>query len=211
MLIRLAALIVLTVGSTLIHGQLSQRWSLSKDFQLNDELVLSFPKEIGTWKYVNDGDAMSNGVIAELGVTEYVSRVYTNGTNSVTLLLMAGKTGHLIRHSPEICYGATGNTFLKEPTTVTLEVDGRSQEFRVLPVRPSSDLTGDFVVVYGYAHDGEFQSPANPRFVYHGLPAIEKIQVLCTSDPEKLGEIPAYAHSFVEEVCRYVHTNGSQK
>lgn len=211
MLIRLAALLILTIGSTLIHGQLTNRWSLSEDFQQNNAIVLAIPKQIGAWKYVQDAAPLSDRVIDELGVTEYVSRVYTDGINNVTLLLMAGRTGRLIRHSPEICYSAMGNTFPQGPTPITLEVDGKSHEFRVLPIKPFSNLTDDFAVVYGYAHGGAFLSPANPRMTYHGQPSVEKIQVLCNSDPDKLGEIPEYAKSFVEDVCRYIQKAQTEK
>ncbi len=211
MLIRLAVLLLLTIGSTLVHGKLTYRWGMPIDFQKNDEVVRSVPKQLGNWNYVEDAKPMQEGVIKELGVTEYVSRVYSNGTDSVTFLLMAGKTGRLIRHTPDICYASTGNTFLREPTPVTLNVDGKPHEFRVLPIRPSSDLSGDFVVVYGFAHAGEFQSPANPRLTYHGQPAVEKIQVLCKCDPDKLGEIPEYAKPFIEEVCRYMQREQGKK
>jgi hypothetical protein len=216
MLIRFIALLLITVTSAVIHGQLTYRWGIPADLQQSADFVKSTPKQLGTWKYVEDAKPMTKGVIEELGVTDYVSRVYTNGTDTVTLLLMAGKTGRLVRHTPDICYGATGNTFLKEPTPVSLDVDGKSHEFRVLPIRPSSDLSGDFVVVYGFAHDGQFLSPANPRLIYHGLPGVEKIQVLCKPDPETPGEkpdpeklvrIPEYAKTFVQEVCRYMQTS----
>ena len=211
MLIRLLILLILTVGSTVIHGRLTYRWGIPADLQQSADFVSAIPKQLGSWNYVVDANPMTAGVIEELGVTEYVSRVYTNGTDSVTLLLMAGKTGSLIRHTPDICYSATGNTFLKEPTPVALTVDGQEHEFRVLTIHPSSDLAGDFAVVYGFAHGGRFLSPAKPRLEYHGLPAVEKIQVLCKSDLEKPGEIPEYANSFIEEVCRYIQTDQSAK
>ena len=85
-----------------------------------------------------------------------------------------------------------------------MTVDGKEHQFRVLPIRPASELSGDFVVVYGFAHGGQFLGPANPRFVYHGLPGVEKIQVLCKPGSGKLNEIPKYAESFVQEVCRYM-------
>jgi len=202
---------LLTIIPTIIHGRMTYRWGVAAELQQSADFVSAVPKQLGDWKYVKDGKPMTAGVIAELGVTEYVSRIYAKGDDSVTLLLMAGKTGRLVRHTPDICYGASGNSFLREPTVVSLDVDGKPQEFRVLPIRPSSDLSGDFVVVYGFAHAGKFQSPARPRLTYHGLPAIEKIQVLCSCDPEKLGEIPEYAKPFIEELCRYVQKEQGEK
>ena len=204
MLIRHAALLLLTIGSTIFHGHMTYRWGIPADLQESADVVVAIPKQLGSWTYAADGRPMTEGVIEELGVTEYVSRVYTNGSDSVTLLLMAGKTGRLVRHTPDICYGSVGNTFLSEPTPVSLTVDGKDHQFRVLPIRPASELLGDFVVVYGFAHGGQFLGPANPRFVYHGHPAVEKIQVLCKPDSGKLDEIPKYAESFVQEVCRYM-------
>ncbi len=204
MIPRIAALLLLTVASALVHGRMTYRWGIPSELQEVSDAVGAIPKQLGEWKYVEDGHEMTEGVIAELGVTRYVSRIYANGQDSVTLLLMAGKTGRLVRHTPDICYGASGNTFLKEPSPVVLDVDGESHEFRVLPIRPSSDLSGDFVVVYGFAHGGKFLSPSKPRLTYHGLPAVEKIQVLCRPDGDNLSEIPEHAKSFVQEVCRYI-------
>jgi len=211
MLIRFIALLLITITSAVIHGRLNYRWGIPADLQQSADFVSAIPKQLGSWSLVADGKPMTEGVIAELGVTEYVSRVYANGNDSVTLLLMAGKTGRLIRHTPDICYGAAGNTFLNEPTPVALTVDGQEHQFRVLPIRPASELSGDFVVVYGFAHGGTFLSPATPRLTYHGLPAVEKIQVLCKCDPDKLDEIPKYAESFVQEVCRYMQTDQSKQ
>ncbi len=190
---------------------MTSRWSILPELQQSADFVRAIPRQLGSWNYVEDGKPMTEGVIAELGVTEYVSRVYANGTDSVTLMLISGRTGRLIRHTPDICYESVGNTFLGEPTPVTLDVDGQEHQFRVLPIRPSSELTGDFAVVYGFAHGGRFLSPATPRLAYHGLPAVEKIQILCRSEPEKLGEIPKYAESFVQEICRYIQQKPSGK
>lgn len=211
MLMRLLALLLITIGTTVLHGKVTERWETSDALAQANRVVSETPKQLGNWNYVTDSNPISAGVARELGLTEYVSRVYGNGKDTVSLLFMAGKTSRLIRHTPDICYEASGNTFLKEPTPVRLDVDGKIQEFRVLPVRPRSELSNDVVVVYGFAHGDQFLSPANPRLTYHGLPAINKIQVLCSCDPEKLGEIPEYAKPFVEEICRYLKTTQGEE
>ncbi len=211
MFLRLLPLLLITIGTTLLHGKVTERWQTSEALADANRVVSQTPKQLGSWSFVANSNPIGEGVAAELGLTQYVNRVYEKGSDTVSLLFMAGKTTRLIRHTPDICYGATGNTFLKEPTPTTLVVDGTIQEFRVLPIRPASELAGDFVVVYGFAHGDQFLSPANPRLTYHGVPAINKIQVLCTCDPKKLGEIPEHAKPFIEEICRYIKNAQAQK
>lgn len=204
MFLRLLSLLLITISATVLHGKVTERWQTSEALAEANRVVSQTPKQLGGWDFVADSNPINEAVARELGLTEYVNRVYGKGSDTVSLLFMAGKTSRLIRHTPDICYEATGNTFLKDPTPATLVVDGTMQEFRVLPIRPTSELSGDFVVVYGFAHGDQFLSPANPRLTYHGLPAINKIQVLCSCDPTKLGEIPEHAKPFIEEICRYL-------
>lgn len=199
---RLLVVVGVTLVSTFLHGEATFRWGVPASLLESDQQVKDLPKEIGEWKSSEDADRLRQEVIDELGVTEYISRIYARGQDTLSLLLLSGRTGRLIRHSPEICYGATGNQFLAKPTEVPFSVDGVEHRFRILSVRPASDATGDFVVVYGFAQNGQFLSPENPRLVYHGTQAIQKIQVLCRAESGKVNEIPEYAKSFIEDICR---------
>lgn len=204
LILRFVVLLCLTVTFAYLHGNATYRWKVPAALLESDASVRKIPKELGDWKFFEDADRLRNEVIEELGVTEYVSRIYVRGQDTVSLLLMSGKTGRLIRHTPDICYASTGNQFLAKPTDVELEVDGVKHQFKILSVRPSSTTSGDFVVVYGFARNGVFISPDSPRIAFHGEPAVQKIQVLCRVDGEQINQIPLYAQPFIEDVCRHI-------
>jgi Protein of unknown function (DUF3485) len=209
MYLRIFLLALLTIVSTLIHGYKTHRWGPPVEARQHNEFVVSFPTTLGSWGCVRDGDPLAPRVAKELGISTHVSRVYASGDDTAMLLLMSGDTGRLVRHPPTLCYQGAGNTVLADAAPTTIKVDGVSHEFRVLPIRPASSVSGDFVVVFGFAHAGRFQSPAIPRFTYHGFPVIEKVQILCRidSNQQDITAIPAQALPFVEEVCRHISKN----
>lgn len=198
---KIIVLLCLTVGSTVMHGLATDRWGPSPELQRSADFVKALPKQLGQWKYVKDAEPLTPRVIKELGVNGHVSRVYSSGQTIITLLLMSGKTARLVRHTPDICYASTGNTFLAEPTPAELTVDGTRQEFLVLPVQ--TQLDEEFVVVYGYATDGHLSSPKSPRLRYHGQTVIQKFQVLSEYNSDAPTSIPGPAENFLTELCRY--------
>ncbi|MBL8820090.1 MAG: exosortase-associated EpsI family protein [Planctomyces sp.] len=210
-IVRLVFVIVLTLTGAYIHGQQTFRWGLSHEFDDNSKIVKAFPVELGNWKQVDEASSLSENVIQELGLTEYVSRSYQSTEGSVGFLLMTGKAGRLIRHTPDICYGAAGNEFLTEPKLAKFDVDGVKHEFGVLPIRQQSLGTSEFVVVYGFARDGVFSNPSNPRIEFHGTQSILKFQLLCRPSGERPGEVPEYAKSFLTDACRYVSSASAGK
>lgn len=208
MLYRILAMTAITVTSAAIQGALSYRWSSTELFQPGLDLINAIPKQLGDWQYVDDAHTMRPAVIRELGVTAYVSRRYSNGRDTVSLLFMTGKTARLIRHTPDICYSAIGNTFLSPPAPHELNVDGVRQRFLTLPIRPSDSASADYVVIYGFLHHGVFSATRTPRLDFHGEPRIEKIQVLCEIDSGNHNAMPAAAADFISELCRFCQ--GSQ-
>lgn len=203
-IVRLILVVALTAFGAYIHGSQTFRWGTMNAFAANDQLVKGLPATISGWKQVEEKGDLSENVVTELGLTEYLSSSYESDEGSVGLLLMSGKAGRLIRHTPDICYGAAGNEFVTAPKLANIEVDGVKHQFGVLPIRQQSLGSNEFVVVYGFARDGVFSNPSSPRLAFHGTPSILKIQVLCRPSGEKPGEIPEYAKSFLTEICRYV-------
>ncbi|MEQ9407446.1 MAG: exosortase-associated EpsI family protein [Fuerstiella sp.] len=204
MFLRLIALLCLTIPPALFQGQMTDRWGTSEQEKISAELVGSVPKQLGSWTYVKDGPELSDGVIAELGVNKYIHRVYSNGKDEVTVLLMSGQTARLVRHTPDICYGSKGNTFLAEPENAEISVDGTAHQFLILPIRPQGRAADDYVVVYGFSADGQFDGPKSPRLAYHGKNILEKIQILASPNPEDVSAMPEGARGFIKELARYV-------
>ncbi len=209
--VRLILVGVLTIAGTYMHGNQTFRWGVSDEFDDNNQVVRQFPGALSNWKQMDESHSLSEQVISELGLMEYLSRSYQSDEGSVGLLLMSGRAGRLIRHTPDICCGAAGNEFVTAPKLAPLKVDGVQHEFGVLPIRQQSLGSSEFVVVYGFARDGVFSNPSNPRFEFHGTPSILKFQLLCRPSGERPGEIPEYAKSFLVETCRYINRMEARK
>ncbi len=76
---------------------------------------------------------------------------YTNrddGT-AVSLLLMVGDSGPLIRHPPYICYANRANEQIGEMTKIRVDTTKPASEFNLLVYRRPQSLTNDrFLVAY---------------------------------------------------------------
>jgi Protein of unknown function (DUF3485) len=210
MIPRIVALLTLTIAFTVVHGAMTHRWSTPDTMQESIKFIDQLPKQLGDWHYVEDSNDLSDAVVKELGVTGYESRRYSNGDQHVSLLLMTGWTARLIRHTPDICFASTGNTFQDEPTPNTIVVDGAKQELLVLPITPRSGTSDEFAVVYGFLHNGVFSATRNPRVEYHGTPVVQKIQLLCEPDAETPTSIPPAAADFITQLVRYCMAASSE-
>jgi len=101
-------LTVLTVVPAILHGQLSNRWGEMADLTRAAERLQEFPAKIGQWIRSGEGKRLRDAIARELGFAGYIHRKYANldSGDEVTLLLMVGRPGPLVRHPPEICYSS---------------------------------------------------------------------------------------------------------
>ena len=77
--------------------------------------VEDFPRQFGEWKQHGDDETMPEEALRELRCSGYINRHYVNQKlgREVTVLLMVGQSGPLVRHPPEICYGNQANELLQ--------------------------------------------------------------------------------------------------
>src|SRR6476659_1413486 len=118
LILALAAIAALTIVPALIEGHYVNRWGTPPDLEGAAQRVEQFPREFGSWTFVEDGDPLHPDVCRELGIEGYMTRAYKNRDSGavVRVLLMVGQSGPLLRNPPYICYANMANEQIGDMT-----------------------------------------------------------------------------------------------
>jgi hypothetical protein len=205
LLLAIVAAASLTVVPALVQGRLVHRWGTPPDMSAAAQQLAKFPRSIDDWDVSQDGEPLSEGICRELGLVGHVSRVYKNRSTGdvVTLLLMLGQSGRLVRHPPDICYANRANEQVGEATTMSVDTTTPPSEFRLLEYRKNS-LAGDdsFQVAYGLTTDTTWSAPKYPRIAFGGSPHVYKVQLLTSLETgEERADGQAVLQAFAERFC----------
>jgi hypothetical protein len=198
----LAATVVLTAAPAVVHGLWSRRWRDPADIAAAALSVDEFPHQFGDWKQHGDDEKMPEEAVRELRCAGYINRHYVNQKlgREVTVLLMVGLSGPLVRHPPEICYGAQANKLLQDPVDVKVATpDARDHTFRFLRYKNPGAASGEFSVCYGWSADGMWDVPEYPRIRFGGEPLLYKVQVLTADPVPHEGNLPVATSQFLNE------------
>ena len=197
----------ITLIGALVHARYSQRWGSPIDPQAAAQRLAAAPERIGSWKHLADGEPLSEFIYRELGLAGSISRIYRDQATgqTVSILLMVGSPGPLVRHPPTVCYGNRDNKLIGKPGWINLTDDGSSRLQLLKYERPDS-LTGErFFVAYGHSVDGLWDVPGSPRLAYGGDPLLHKVQLLApieVGDSEEATQqrLEAFAREFAATV-----------
>jgi hypothetical protein len=196
------ATVLLTAVPAVVHGLWSRRWRNPADIATAAQAVEAFPTQIGDWKQHGDEEKMPEEAIRELRCAGYIDRHYVNQKlgRDVTVLLMVGPSGPLVRHPPEICYGNRANQLLQDPVDVKVaSSDAQNHTFRFLRYKNEGAASGEFSVCYGWSADGTWDVPEYPRLRFGGEPLLYKLQVLTTDPVPHDGSLPVATAQFLNE------------
>jgi hypothetical protein len=208
----------LTVAPAIIEGLYNNRWGVAPNMDAAAEQLKKMPRDFGHWTFVRDGEPVSDMVKEALALAGSLSRDYVNredGTN-VSLLLMVGESGPLMRHPPNICYANRANQQVGEMTKFHVDTTKPASEFNLLVYRRPQALTNDrFLVAYSMAVGPKWSAPTMPRLEFGGAPLLYKVQMLTVLDPSQDTEKGiATLQKFADEFCsvfqeRVVSKDGS--
>jgi Protein of unknown function (DUF3485) len=196
------ALMVLTLAPAVVHGIWSGRWRGGTDMAAAAKMVADFPRQFGNWAQEGDETQMPEEAVRELQCAGYFNRHYVNQKlgRDVTVLLMVGPSGPLVRHPPEICYGNQANQLVHEPTTENLATsDARNHNLRLLCYKSPGSVSGEFSVCYGWTDDGTWAVPDYPRLRFGSAPLLYKIQILTADRMPHDGGLPVATARFLDE------------
>jgi hypothetical protein len=198
----LAGLVVLTSVPAIVQGVLTRRWTGKADISGAADRLVAFPTQFGDWQQQGDEEKVPEEALRELQCAGCFNRHYVNQRlgRDVTVIVMVGPAGPLIRHPPEICYGNMANQLLAKPVDIELTTtDSVQHRLRLLRYANPRAVSGEFSVCYGWAENGTWNVPAYPRIEYGGAAMLFKMQVLTTDTVPKDGSLPTATTQFLND------------
>lgn len=141
------------LGLCLLAAAAADAWARRPEIIAPLVPLQTLPTTVGAWSGL-EAPAFAPEVVAELGVDEYVNRIYLAGSNPVSLYVgyyRSQQTGDTI-HSPQNCLPGAG--WLPVSTSrLTLRVDGRSEPVTINSLLIQKGVERQ-VVLYWYQSHG---------------------------------------------------------
>jgi hypothetical protein len=186
--------VAMTFASGLLHGWTSNRWGQSEVVVDAGAKLADFPATFGPWQ-LQESRTLSEDVIQMFECSGYVHRAYihTDTGQVVNVALLAGPSGPISLHDPEICYQSTGYKpeTEREREEITLS-DGSKHHFWGVSMK-SGDVFSDVLQVYYGWNTGTaaaWDAVEQPRLTYATRPFLYKVQVAAYVDSRLTADSP---------------------
>jgi hypothetical protein len=195
---------LLTLPAAIIHGRLTNRWQQETSIVEHASRIDQIPMQLDEWRLVDELPELSSTIQKELGIRAHVNRVYENDTGKrVTVLVMIGESGPLVRHPIEICYGNRAKQLVSSHDLI-FESEPVAKTFKVQRYEPKSVTEDEFYVAYAFCSEGSWNAPNSPRMAYGGKPVLYKMQVLTNAESTPPDQVPEHLREFVERFATVV-------
>jgi hypothetical protein len=170
----------LLLGSGLVHGYLSDRWSNRSEQLVSNarERLNTFPMRVGDW----DGLQQEYSEF-EKGTVEgdHISRGYVNRLNgtAVGMLMAAGYSRNVWQwHTPDQCYPAQGFEMMTPITKTAVAADGVQAEFFYADFTRPLGATPEHVrVFWAFSGDGRWLASDLPKLTFGQYANLYKVYV----------------------------------
>jgi hypothetical protein len=189
--IPLLAGVAVVLGTGLVHGLWTQRWSKSADLGDAVGRLASLPEDLGDWKG-GPGDEDRESLAAAGAEGWWIRRFQHQRSGArVEVLLLCGPGGRLCVHRPEHCYRGAGYDLAVSPTRFTPAAAGKPAAEFWTACFTKEDLHGpvNLRIFWSWFGDGAWQAPGNPRWSLAHLPALYKLYVIREVPPGAGGRI----------------------
>lgn len=169
---------IVLVGTGVVHGLWTDRWSEPADLSAAAQRLEQLPTTIGAWRGA-DVEMEKN---ANTGLTALIARRYVNATTgkSVTVLLGCGRPGPVCTHTPDVCYAGSGFEVEKpQRFRLTSKSDDAPPEFwtaRMVRERQTGKM---HLRIFWSWHGSEGWKVAdNPRLSFAGEQVLYKMYLI---------------------------------
>lgn len=169
----------ITVLTSLFHGHLTRRWSDNSEMDGAARSLVSIADNVGDW-HIAENHVIEEEVAELLQCAGYIRRTYVHSHRGdrVEVAVVAGPTGPLSFHRPEICYSSDNFEIQQKPERIIVEArDGRADKLWGMTFYTRDFGAGMLRVLYGWGDGLTWQSPANPRIELRREPYLIKLQI----------------------------------
>jgi hypothetical protein len=178
--IRIVAAMVLIVGTGLVNGVWTNRWSPSPQLVALGARFESVPMVIGDW--TGTAFELSPEERTMAGAVACLTRRYTNPSRgvSVSVMLLGGLPGRISTHTPEVCYTGAGYT-LDPPSRYDSHYGGdgqRQAEFRTAIAKRSGTNPSALRIFWGWNASKGWSAPEVARWEFASEPWLCKLYVV---------------------------------
>ncbi len=210
LIVATAAAILMIVGSTIVQGRWTERWSpqVSEELQHFAAAMKAIPMSVGQW----DGESRQQASKRELdaaGAVGSLTRSYrTPKTGNVTSVFMiCGASRSVAVHTPEACYPGAGFRMEGEPVRITVQYgNGAKADFMTATFfKETPEGTQRLRVFWTWNAYGTWEAPDWPRVRFGGRTPLNKLYLIAPEpSPETADKSPAlqFAQVFLPEVDR---------
>ena len=215
----IALVFVVTIGSGLIQGKLSNRWGHPADRNEAAARLKEFPStDIGNWKLVQEAD-LTDRVREILDAAGWIKRTYRNDTGDIVhVAVLIGPPQPIALHTPEICYNSRDQRIKSKRVKEKFPgEEGGIDEFWKTEFEAKDFSSESFFVYYGWTTGENWKAEGNTaRFKYVWQPYLYKLQVASTPKPSAMAipgaaaEDPAkeFIKQFLPEIRKYLQPQG---
>jgi hypothetical protein len=209
-LLVLLAVLAGTLGSGWLRGHSGKEALLE---QAGDRLRAGLPPRLGPWRLVKTHETPRE-VAAVLQCVACLHGAYTNDQtgDTVVVALIAGPSGPVSVHTPEICYSAVDYEITGERQRCELS-DEQDQSHAMWQLHANSRQAGrpNLRVMYGWSDGRVWQATNGPRFAFAGLPVLYKLQLAGPPGDDASDQQPDPCHDFLSRFIadlqpRLIHT-----
>jgi len=168
------AFALLLIGG-LVHGMWTQRWQPSPALDEACARLQAVPANAGRWKSTavqGDPEAFRQARAVNYWMQQYAK---DGAGQSITVILMCGRAGHMSVHTPDICYRGAGYEMAGDQVKETVA----GAEFWTARFRREGDPAGNELRIrWAWSATGYWQAPASPRWTFGNEPFLYKLYVV---------------------------------
>lgn len=188
----LVAATALVAGAALVHGAVTQRWSVFAPDPVRTQRLHALEVRHADWQPTEVPTEMPTNERSIATARRYVS---ASGGQSAVVTIISGIPGSVSTHTPDVCYVGSGYKCLRGPKREALELPGGAT---------GAVYTADFEkktatkydrvrIRWAWSTDGTWVAPDNPRWQFarklNAVPVLYKLYV-ATPLPEAEGDTP---------------------
>lgn len=178
-----ALAILILIGSGIVNGTRTDRWSRSSELAARTEALDRVPMEIGGWtgrRSALDPRVMEFGNIAGSVVGHFADA----SGQLVTVLIACGRPGPISVHTPDICYPSTGYRQVAENRRRVVDT-GREDSLWVADYSKDDEPPTDRIRIYhAWNADGTWIASDRPRMDFGNYQALYKLYIIRPLGPD---------------------------